>query len=88
MYDVVIIGAGFAGLTAARTILKTASTARVLVLEVSSRRGIGPASAHVPIYRPNPDSADDASLQGISVDRSISAAVGFTDTRREASCGS
>lgn len=36
MYDVIIIGAGFAGLTAARTILKTASTARVLVLEVGT----------------------------------------------------
>lgn len=34
MYDVIVIGAGFAGLTAARTILKTASNARVLVLEV------------------------------------------------------
>lgn len=41
MYDVIIIGAGFAGLTAARTILKTASNARVLVLEVgSSAQGI------------------------------------------------
>lgn len=38
MYDVIVIGAGFAGLTAARTILKTASNARVLVLEVGLPR--------------------------------------------------
>ncbi|KAJ9095044.1 hypothetical protein QFC19_007724 [Naganishia cerealis] len=39
MYDVTIIGAGFAGLTAARTILKTAAKARVVVLEAQKRTG-------------------------------------------------